>query len=80
MKIEMSKMSKMSKMISNPHNHNHTVVSQVVSHHTSFHKSYRAPNRFNGEQHLKIILIDTELPLTSVDAAHIKFALDLDLF
>src|SRR3972149_5979804 len=27
----------------------------------------------------KIILIDTELPLTSVDAAHIKFALDLDL-
>jgi hypothetical protein len=36
--------------------------------------------RLYGEQHLKIILIDTELPLTSVDAAHIKFALDLDLW
>ena len=34
----------------------------------------------NGEQHLKIILINTESPLTSVDAAHIKFALDLDLW
>lgn len=34
----------------------------------------------NGEQHLKIILINTELPPTPVDAAHIKFALDLDLW
>ena len=34
----------------------------------------------NCEQHLKIILINVESPLTSVDAAHIKFALDMDLW
>lgn len=34
----------------------------------------------NGEQHLKIILINTELPPTAVDAAHIKFALVCDLW
>ena len=34
----------------------------------------------NGEQHLKIILINTELPPTSVDAAHIKFGLGCDLW
>lgn len=34
----------------------------------------------NGEQHLKIILINTELPPTAVDAAHIKFALNCDLW
>jgi hypothetical protein len=34
----------------------------------------------NGEQHLKFILINTELPATSVDAAHIKFALVADLW
>lgn len=34
----------------------------------------------NGEQHLKIILINTELPLIPVDPGHIKFALDMDLW
>ena len=34
----------------------------------------------NGEQHLKIILINTELPPTAVDAAHIKFGLGCDLW
>lgn len=40
---------------------------------------YKQGVELNGEQHLKIILVNTESPLTSVDAAHIKFALDLDL-
>lgn len=34
----------------------------------------------NGEQHLKLILINTELPPTAVDAAHVKFALNCDLW
>jgi len=34
----------------------------------------------NGEQHLKIILINTEAGTSAVDPAHIKFALDLDLW
>ena len=34
----------------------------------------------NGEQHLKIILINTEAFAIAVDPAHIKFALDLDLW
>lgn len=34
----------------------------------------------NGEQHLKIILINTELLAIDVDPGHIKFALDLDLW
>jgi hypothetical protein len=34
----------------------------------------------NGEQHLKLILINTELPATPVDASHIKFALNCDLW
>lgn len=34
----------------------------------------------NGEQFLKIILINTESTATDVDPDHIKFALDLDLW
>lgn len=34
----------------------------------------------NGEQHLKTILINTEIPPTAVDAAHIKFSLVIDLW
>lgn len=34
----------------------------------------------NGEQHFKIILVNTEATAVPVDPAHIKFAMDLDLW
>lgn len=34
----------------------------------------------NGEQHLKIIIINTEATAVPIDPAHVKFAVDLDLW
>lgn len=40
---------------------------------------YKQGIELNGEQHLKIILINTEATAVPIDPAHVKFALDLDL-
>jgi len=58
-----------------------TTGTGVMTHKTDFEwYRFKQGIELNGEQHLKIIAINTESDAIAIDSGHVKFALDLDLW